>query len=181
MQDLSRPAAQARPVRPASLTGQTGRPQGRPKTFEPKRTEVGTWKANESKVQGGVAKHKPSFDQLLNKYTKAVAKDRPLKKISKSPPRQGKPSSPRGGSRKHRGDVTTKFPPQRVYINMPWTSSASDSSCPTWEHEEVWMQCYPMPHLPSHQRGGYFRRPVFHRFSRPVHDRLGSYQTGQRQ
>ena len=26
--DLSQPAAQARPVRPASLTGQTGRPQG---------------------------------------------------------------------------------------------------------------------------------------------------------
>jgi len=31
-------------------------------------------------VQGGVAKHKPTFDQLLNKYTKAVPKDRPLRK-----------------------------------------------------------------------------------------------------
>ena len=56
--------------------------------------------------------------------------------------RQGKPSFPRGGSSKRRGDVTTKFPPQSVYINMPWVSSASNSFCPTWGHEGVWMQCY---------------------------------------
>ena len=46
-QNSSRPVTQVRLVRPASSTGQT---QGRPKIFEPKRSEVGTWKVNESKV-----------------------------------------------------------------------------------------------------------------------------------
>ena len=38
----SRPAVQNRPVRPVSPTGQTGPSQGRPRTFKPKRPEVGT-------------------------------------------------------------------------------------------------------------------------------------------
>ena len=46
-QDTSRPAAQARPVRPVTSTGQT---QSRPRTFKPKCPEVCTWKVNESKV-----------------------------------------------------------------------------------------------------------------------------------
>ena len=117
---------------------------------------------------------------MLNKYKKAVSKDRPVKKISRSPLRQGKPSSPRGESSKRRGDVTTKFPPQSLYINMSRVSSASNSFCPTWGHEGVWMQCYPMPHPSSHQSGGYFRT-LFDRFSRPVHDRLGPRQSGQQQ
>ena len=54
-------AAQPRPVRPVSLTGQTGpgswsdRPSGQPRTFKPKRPEVGTWKTNQPKVQGKLA------------------------------------------------------------------------------------------------------------------------------
>ena len=132
---------------------------------------MGTCKVNKSRVRERVVKQKSTFDQLLNKYTNAVPKDRPVKKISKSPLRQGKTSSPRGGFSKCRGDVTIQFPPQSAYINMPWVSSTSDSFCPTWEHEGVWMQCCPMPHPPSYQRGGYFKRPVFDRFSRPVHDR----------
>ena len=65
----SRPAVQDPPVRPVSPTGQTGQPQGRPKTFKPKRPKVGTWKRNVPKVQGRVAIQKPTFGQLLNKYT----------------------------------------------------------------------------------------------------------------
>ena len=41
-QNSSRPVIQVPPVRPASSTGQTGHPQGRPKIFKPKRSEVGT-------------------------------------------------------------------------------------------------------------------------------------------
>ena len=55
------------------------------------------------------------------------------------------------------------------------------TSCPTWEHEGIWMQCYLMPHPPSHQRGGNFRRPVFDRLARPVHDQSGYHRLGQRQ
>ena len=50
-------AARPRPVRPISPTGQTGpdgrldRPGGQPRTFKMKRTEVGTRKTNQPKVQ----------------------------------------------------------------------------------------------------------------------------------
>jgi hypothetical protein len=44
---------------------------------------------------------------------------------------------------------------------MPWALPALDSSCPTWEHEGILMQCYPMPHPPSHQREEDHRRPMF--------------------
>ena len=154
-----------RPVRPASSTSRTGHPQARPKTFKPKCSEVDTWKVNESKVQEGVVKQKLTFDQLLNKYAKTIPKDRSLKKTPRSPLHQGKPAYPRGEFSKRRGDVTTLFPPQKVYSTMPWAPSASDSSCPTWEHEGIWLQCYPMPFSPSHQRGGNFRRLVFDRLA----------------
>ena len=80
MQDTRRPAALARPVRPVASTGQTGQAQRRHRTFKPKHSEVGTLKVNESKVQRKLEKHKLTFDQLLNKYTNVVLKDRPLKK-----------------------------------------------------------------------------------------------------
>ena len=66
-------------------------------------------------MQEKVEKWKLTFDQLLNKYTKAVPKDRPLKKEPSSPPCQGKRSFPIGESSKHRGDSTTVFPPKKVY------------------------------------------------------------------
>ena len=152
-QNSSRPVTQARPVRPASSTGRIGHPQGRPKTFKPKRSGVDTWKVNESKVQEGVVKQKLTFDQLLNKYAKAVLKDRPLKTRTRSPLHQGKPAYPRGEFSKRRRHVTTLFPPQKVYSTIPWMPPASDSSCPTWEHEGIWMQCYPMPHSPISPEG----------------------------
>ena len=79
-QKTSRPVTQARPVRPVASTGQTGQAKSRPRTFKPKRSEEGTRKVNESKVRGSFTKKKLTFAQLLNKYTKAVPKDRPLKK-----------------------------------------------------------------------------------------------------
>ena len=110
-QDTSRPAAQARLVRPIASTGQTGQAKSRPRTFKSKHPKEGTRKVNESKVHGSFTKQKLTFVQLLNKYTKAVPKDRPLKKEPSSPSRQGKRSSPRGESSKRRGDSTTVFPP----------------------------------------------------------------------
>jgi len=131
-------------------------------------------------VQGKLAKKKLTFDQLLNKYTKAVPRDRPLKKGPSSSPRQWKHSSPRRQSSKHRSDSTTVFPPQKVYSTMPWAPPASDFSYPAWEHEGFWMYCYPMLHPPSHRREEDHRRPVFDKVTRPVHDRLGPHQSGQR-
>ena len=114
---------------------------------------MGTWKVNETKVLGEFTKQKPTFDQLLNQYTKAVPNDRPLKRRPRSPPRQGKPGSPWGGPNKRRGDVTALFPPQKVFATMPWASSALDFPCLAGDREGIWIQCYPMSHPPSHQRG----------------------------
>ena len=42
------------------------------------------------------------------------------------------------------------------------------------------MYCYPMLYPPSHHREEDHRRLVFSKVSRPVHDRLGPHQSGQR-
>ena len=144
-------------------TGQTGQAKSRPRTFKPKHPEGGTQKVNESKLQGSFTKQKLTFAQLLNKYTKAVPKDRPLKKEPSSPSSQGKRSSPRGESSKRRGDSTTVLPPQKVYAATSLASSASGFSCPTWGYEGIWMYCYPMLHPPPHRREEDHRRPVFGR------------------
>jgi len=100
---LSRPATQAWPVRPITSTGRTSQTESPPRTFKPKRPEVGTWKVSKSKVQKRFAEEKPIFDQLLNKCTKVVPKNRSLKKRPKSPLHQGKPSCPRGEFSRRRG------------------------------------------------------------------------------
>ena len=102
----------------------------RPRTFKPKRLKVGTWKTNEVKVQGRPTDQKPTFNQLLNKYTKAGQKDRPLKKRSRSPPRQDHPASPRRESSRCRGGVFTLYPPQKMYATMPWVPPASNATNP---------------------------------------------------
>jgi len=171
----NRSADQAQPVRPVSPTGQTGsssrsdRPGDRPRTFKPKRPEVGTWKTNEVKVQRRATNQKPTFNLLLNKYTKTVQNDRPLKKRPRSPPRQDRPASPRGKFSRRRGDVVTLYPPQKMYATMPWMPPASNATNPVWEHEGIWMQCFPMPY-PPHYQGESSRVPV--------HDRLGPRQSG---
>ena len=123
-------------------------------------------------MQGRSANQKPTFGQLLNKYSKVVHQDRPLKKRSRSPPHRSGSPSLRGGPSKRRGGAVTVFPPQRAYATMPWAPPASNASNPTWEHEGVWMQCFPMPY-PPYSQGESFRTLV--------HDRLGPRHSGQSQ
>ena len=112
---------------------------------------------------------KPTFGQLLNKYTKDVQQDRPLKKRSWSSPHQA--GSPiRKGPNKRRGDIDTVFPPQRAYATMLWVPSESNATNLVWEHKGVWIQCFPMTY-PLHYLGEGSRTPV--------HDRLGLRQSGQ--
>ena len=76
------------------------------------------------------------------------------------------------GPNKCRGDVVTVFPPQKAYASMPWMLPTSNATNLVWEHEGVWMQCFPMPYPPHYQGEG----------SRtPVHDRLGPHQSGRQQ
>ena len=106
---------------------------------------------------------------MLNKYTKAVQNDRLLKKRLRSPPRQDRPVSPRRESSRRRGDVVTLYPPQKMYATMPWVPPTSNATNPAWEHQRIWMQCFPMPY-PPHYQGESSRVPV--------HDRLGPRQSG---
>ena len=146
-------------------TGQTGpsnwsdRPREQPRTFKPKRPEVGTWKTNKPKVQGRSGNQGPTFGQFLNKYTKAVQQDRPLKKRPRSPPRRSNTSSPRMEFIRRRGDYP-QFPPHKVYATMPWSPPTSNVVNPVWEHEGIWLQCFPMPYPPPHRREERPRMPV---------------------
>jgi hypothetical protein len=56
--------------------------QRRPRTFKPRRPEVGTWKTNKSKESGWLVKVSTTFDQLLSKYVKNKAgpNNRPAKR-----------------------------------------------------------------------------------------------------
>jgi hypothetical protein len=54
----------------------------RPRTFKPRRPEIGTWKTNTFKAVDRLVKSSPTFDQLLSKYVKKKAdpSDRPAKR-----------------------------------------------------------------------------------------------------
>jgi hypothetical protein len=65
-------------------SGQSGNTQDpqRPRTFKPRRPEIGTWKTNTFKAAGRLVKSGPTFSQLLSKYVKKKVSpsDRPAKR-----------------------------------------------------------------------------------------------------
>ena len=93
------------------------------------------------KLQGRRTNQGPTFGQLLNKYTKAVQQDRPLKKRPHSPPRRGNASPPKREFIRRRSNYP-QFPPQKVYASMPWSPPASNAVNLVWEHEGIWLQCF---------------------------------------
>jgi hypothetical protein len=60
---------------PDHSSGQSGNAYEprRPRTFKPRRSEIGTWKTNTFKVAGRLVRSGPTFDQLLSKYVKMKA------------------------------------------------------------------------------------------------------------
>jgi hypothetical protein len=72
------------PDGPEGSGGRSGSTQDsqRPRTFKPRRLEIGTWKTNTFKAAGRLVKAGPTFDQLLSKYVKKKAgpSDRPAKR-----------------------------------------------------------------------------------------------------
>jgi hypothetical protein len=63
------------PDGPENSSGQSDHAQDpqRPRTFKPRRLEIGTWKTNTFKAAGRMVKPGPTFDQLLSKYVKKKA------------------------------------------------------------------------------------------------------------
>jgi hypothetical protein len=72
------------PDGPENSSGRSDHTQDpqRPRTFKPRRPEIGTWKTNTFKVAGRLVKSSPTFNQLLSKYVKKKAgpSDRPAKR-----------------------------------------------------------------------------------------------------
>jgi hypothetical protein len=69
------------PERYSGRSGNAEEPQ-RPRTFKPRRPEIGTWKTNTFKATGQLVKSSPTFDQLLSKYVKKKAGTRPARRRS---------------------------------------------------------------------------------------------------
>jgi hypothetical protein len=94
-------------------SGYTQDPQ-RPRTFKPRRPEIGTWKTNTFKAAGRLVKFGPTFDQLLSKYVKKKVGpcDRPAKR-PRSPIReqyQVRPIGPPHQSEKMEGHTVQLRP-----------------------------------------------------------------------
>jgi hypothetical protein len=88
------------PNSPDHSSGRSGNAQEprRPRTFKPRRPEIGTWKTNTFKAVGRLVKSGPTFDQLLSKYVK-----------KKADPRDGaKGSASKTTSHTHLGATTGK-------------------------------------------------------------------------
>jgi hypothetical protein len=100
-------------IRLVSHTGQTGlRVLGQQRTFKPKSLEKGRWKTNERSFQYKKFRAKPTFDLLLNKYTRqaAVSKNRPREKRSRSPLRQETDKMQQREDTRRREDVQHRHP-----------------------------------------------------------------------
>jgi hypothetical protein len=103
----------------------------RPRTFKPRRPEIGTWKTNTFKAADRLVKSGPTFDQLLSKYVKKKVgpSNRPAKR-PRSPiheQRQVRPIGPPHQSEEMNGhtiqlrpNIPTWTPPP-LYPPMPYT------------------------------------------------------------
>jgi hypothetical protein len=149
------------PDGPESSGGRSGRTQDsqRPRTFKPRRPEIGTWKTNTFKAAGRLVKAGPTFDQLLSKYVKKKAdpSDRPAKR-PRSPiheQRQVRPIGPPHQSEEMKGHIVQVRPnipawtPPPPYPPMPYPYTYLP---PPYVPNQMWgMPPYPfgMPQYPA--------------------------------
>jgi hypothetical protein len=117
---------------PNHSSGRSGNAQEprRPRTFKPRRSEIGTWKTNTFKAAGRLVRSGPTFDQLLSKCVKKKAgpSDRPAKR-PRSPTQERRhirPIGPPHQSEKTGGHTVQLRPnvpawtPPLPYLPMPY-------------------------------------------------------------
>ena len=145
----------------ANSSGRSGRAQDpqQPRTFKPRRPEIGTWKTNTFKAAGRLIKPGPTFDQLLSKYVKKKAgpSDQPPKR-PRSPiheQRQVRPIGPPHQSEEMKGPIVQLRPniptwtPPPPYPSMPYPYTYLP---PPYVPNQMWgMPPYPfgMPQYPA--------------------------------
>jgi hypothetical protein len=95
----------------------------RPRTFKPRRPEIGTWKTNTVKAAGRLVRSGPTFNQLLSKYVKkkVVPSDQPAKR-PRSPiqeQQQVRPIGPPHQSEKMEGHTVQLRPSITAWTHPP--------------------------------------------------------------
>jgi hypothetical protein len=175
------------PDSPENSSGRSNHTQDpqRPRTFKPRRPEIGTWKTNTFKAAGRLVKSGPTFDRLLSKYVKKKASpsDRPAKR-PRSPiheQRQVKPIGPPHQSKEMEGHTVQLRPniptwtPPPPYPPMPYPYAYIP---PPYVPNQMWgMPPYPFG-MPQYPAWGAPQTSVFNRLAPPVQDRLSVAQSG---
>jgi hypothetical protein len=175
------------PDGPENSSGQSNHTQDsqRPRTFKPRRPEIGTWKINTFKAAGRLVKSGPTFDQLLSKYMKKnVGPSDQAAKRPRSPIReqyQVTPIGPPHQSEKMEGHTVQLRPniptwaPLPPYPPMPYPYAYIP---PPYVPNQMWgMPPYPLG-MPQYPAWGAPQTSVFDRLAPPVQDRLSAAQSG---
>ena len=174
------------PKRSGGRSGNVEEPR-RPRTFKPRRPEIGTWKTNTFKATGRLVKSSPTFDQLLSKYVKKKAgpSDRPPKgpRLPTQVRRQVRPIGPPHQSERtggHNVQLRPNVPawtPPPPYPPMPYPYTYIP---PPYVPNQMWgMPPYPFG-MPQYPAWGAPQTSVFNRLTPPVQDRLRAPQSGPR-
>jgi hypothetical protein len=175
------------PNGPKNSSGRSGRAQDsqRPRTFKPRRPEIGTWKTNTFKAAGRLVKPGPTFDQLLSKYVKKKTgpSDRPAKRPH-SPiheQRQVRPIGPPHQSEEMKGHTVQLRPniptwtPPPPYPSMPYPYTYLP---PPYVPNQMWgMPPYPFG-MPQYPAWGAPQTSVFDRLAPPIQDQLSDAESG---
>jgi hypothetical protein len=159
----------------------------RPRTFKPRRSEIGTWKTNTFRATGRLVKSSPTFDQLLSKYVKRKAgpSDRPPKgpRLPTQVRQQVRPIGPPHQSERTEGHNIQLRPnvpawtPPPPYLPMPYPYTYIPSP---YVPNQMWgMPPYPFG-IPQYPTWGAPQTSVFNRLTPPVQDRLRAPQSGPR-
>jgi hypothetical protein len=174
------------PDSPDHSSGRSGNAQGprRPRTFKPRRPEIGTWKTNMFKAVGRLVRSGPTFDQLLSKYVKKKANpsNRPAKR-PRSPTQkrqQIRPIGPSHQSEKTEGHTVQLRPnvpawtPPLPYLPMSYQYTYIPSP---HAPNQMWsMPPYPFG-MPQYPAWAAPQTSVFNRLAPPVQDRLSATQS----
>jgi hypothetical protein len=171
------------PDGPENSSGRSGPTQDsqQPRTFKPRRPEIGTWKTNTFKAAGRLVKTGPMFDQLLSKYMKKKAgpRDRPAKRPRSlvHEQRQVRPIGPPHQSEEMKGHTVQLRPniPAWTPPPMPYPYTYMP---PPYVPNQIWgMPPYSFG-MPQYAAWGAPQTSVFNRLAPPVQDRLRAAQSG---
>jgi hypothetical protein len=159
----------------------------RPRTFKPRRPEIGTWKTNTFKATGRLIKSSPTFDQLLSKYVKKKAgpSDRPPKRprLPTQVRQQVRPIGPphqserTGGHNVQLRRYVPAWTPPPPYPPMPYPYTYIPSP---YVPNQMWGMPPYLFGMPQYPAWGAPQTSVFNRLTHPVQDRLRAPQSGPR-